>query len=461
MSRILVETWGSPWGNYCISDLNMLNNVSNLSWNEVEYRLGRDRIKARTTVVPLIRKFKFDKVIILVNDTVACGDQEDYALLVDDVKRKYESFIRRHVLSEVNYEWNKISVEVIPSGGRFYNKQVFSEFVINGSDIYVSVLEVLAKHFSGIGKNVKSVEIFVDTTHGINVLPVVTYSIVKELADILAYFHEKVIVREYNSTPVVRNIRNAVINLIDEYKAKPNVQVKLSQSNKLVTANTKDISGLMSNINADINSACGVNLQELKIFISGIMNGLPLIMYMFFPDVDRLKGCIEHVKRVYENNTKIISSRQKLKVIHQLKYDNNYRLLIESFLIASQLKDLGISKKDEVTIQDIKKIRKIFAKNKRIDAIMSRDITELEELGNNASKRRWESLGDIKQRYLGEEVKYETDLRKRKTDLRTFLAHSGLTYDLVQMRKRKYAIFVRYAPDKKNDVGKFSIGCLG
>jgi len=208
--NLLIAPWGSPWRDPCIPE-------GDLRWDEVTYVLGNEQVKSRTTLPLLLKTFRPEATLILVCDTVACYSdlqgEVSYPSMVKAVKRKYEGFIDTVLKDAGLTEFkDRITISVIPCFGNFIN----GEFQTQPADTRLWIFYELLKFLLENTDNEEEVTIALDLTHGINYLPILTYTSLKELLHHLA-FGNKIALYVYNSDPFSKGITNRLhVNLIEE-----------------------------------------------------------------------------------------------------------------------------------------------------------------------------------------------------------------------------------------------------
>jgi len=236
--KILVAPWGNPF-----------------EWKEAVYHFNGKEFRAKTTLLPMMEVLKPDKVILIIPETLSCVSerslenlkkyaQEESVLLDHHVEalkgdpRRYgeilanlQELIRSFCRSEVGVEDNRLDVMIAPNIGRYRCPSLEARWEIpKDSDIvsiyssYVLQSVVNTVNFM-IRGDVRMVTMILDTTHGINFMPLAAYDAVLPAARAISAAHRiEVVFRQYNSTPFPIGVKDPSMDiyLVKEERLFPN-----------------------------------------------------------------------------------------------------------------------------------------------------------------------------------------------------------------------------------------------
>jgi CRISPR-associated protein Csx1 len=206
--RLLIAVWGSPW--YIFKSVEA---KSRYSWVPVSYiyrGVSDSSKKWRTTIPLLLEVLKPTKTLIFVPESVVYEPINDY----EELKKYIHGIYREFLEKECGIPLNRgIDINVLPSVGRYKNKITNHEYLrveIHGSPLnyaYMLALNIaqvietlLVEHFESFDK---TLEVYLDISHGMNFMPVIARVTLQELLNIIATFiNTKLIV--LNSEPVPR-----------------------------------------------------------------------------------------------------------------------------------------------------------------------------------------------------------------------------------------------------------------
>lgn len=443
MKSLLVTTWGNPWIP---------------GWKEVEYSLNNYTMKSKSSLPLLLHKIEKSgktpsKILIIVLDTVADHPTPTYGELLESVKNKFLTFIREDLHLDTKY----IEVIVAPGVGRFHicrsDKYQVSEFLGELSDFYIYVLMKLANEISP-----DELELHLDLTHGINYMPVLVYRAIKEILGILA-ISNNVRLKVYNAEPFIGDVNTSLrIHVVEDTSIAPapcNEAISLNM-NFLKPSRLPQLE-LSPSDQRKINEEMKRSLRELEIrklnaFLGAVLNGLPLMVYTFYPEYQKLEMCLSSIEDIYNTQVKISTTENGFRVIRRLRFGSDLAVLVKCYFTA---KVLGLESKSEVSIKELHTLReRFFSRNNKINATISYDLTYIEEIVSQMDVSRrdqltsWISLSKV----CGEG---EPDISKFND--RNFLAHSGfernVTYiklknDLRSEYDLRESIMLKYCNEK-------------
>jgi len=446
--KILISTWGSPW-KYPESDPKKFEDSR---WKKVSYKVQVEPASgktytSRTTTIPLIEELKPNLVLILGTDTVVAPSEgsENYEELLKAAKKKYRVFL------EANYEiagfapgidlQKNVQIAIIPFPGEFQlgspsnsaKRSLRSE--VDPSDMRAFLLwEITKAIYTAIGEASKTstdkkITIAVDTSHGFNVVPALAYSIVRELADALSLFYD-VDVQEFNSAPVEgdlpsNGLKEIPIMRVDSYKGKQFSGLSFDKPDAVISSEgLRGIKiGSESQPDAQIlNPLCQISRDDLLAFVAGVAYAFPLVIYRFFPDHHALFECGEAITKKWISDSKVTTTGSEVTLGHPYRLQEDFKLLAYSMLISRILSGINLQKKDRISKSDVELLREnVYKANPLWDYVLSSTERDL----------------------------FDT---RSEPDIRNFIAHSGLTWKLIQITSEGKENYVGYLPGKEDYV---------
>jgi len=405
--RICIATWGNPQ-----------------NWEDVNYVLDEDSDYGKTSLKLLQRKIEPDMTVLIGLDTLARRGSS-----YEEVRESAEG-IYRNYLEKFGLTVDKIIIA--PGVGEFKEKvdgiDINKIFIGEMSDFYSYILHELEEILP-----IEDLEVHLDLTHGINFMPVLTYRAVMELVEIIP---KKVKLFVYNSDPFSKGVGRLRINRVEssEIPWRPNF-IKLSNSMELLRPIDLNESEKEKLFKYELKEYKGAKkgIKELNAFIGSIVNGLPLALFTFYPEIELLDRCIEETMKIYNNYVEVSDEKMGIRVKRRLSFGRDFPSLIKLRLIARALRELGVERKSEVELAELNELReKLFQRNERMNAMISYDLNEIEEKVGQAAD--WRKLKE----FLGYKGNY---------DHRNFLAHSGLERNAVEVKRENDKILLKYCED--------------
>jgi len=412
--KILIAPWGDPAG-----------------WQETTYALDDKKLKSKSSLKLLKQITNPDYSIILASDTLALEGQ-NYNEVKRSALEKVEKFLKENNIEDIN-------VLILPGVGKFQDritkKEVF--FKGNPTNYYYSLLFQLSNFFiKNLNlKEYNAIKVYLDITHGVNYMTVMTYRALQEILSILSMFL-KVRLTVYNTDPAMPfSLSNEVkINKIENSKIFPIPIRNKAKKKDLVSFNEKYKEDIFSLRNSEI------NLEEINAFIGSIFNGLPLAVYTFFPNIDLLKNMVEKSYELLEKATSV-KNDVLLEVERELDLNEDFKIftmvLLVSFLMKK--KELIKERKKEISFEELKFLKdNLFKFDNRLKNFLDNEIGyNLEKKispfrENSKLSSEWKQLSDL----LGQ--KQET------INARNFLAHGGFEYNAVLVKEENEKILFKY-----------------
>lgn len=417
MRSILVATWGKPW-----------RTGGEFSWKKVEYRLKETSKTSRSSLPTLVEHLKPEKIVIVVLDTVAEKVCSDYQELCRMIEERYRDFIQKEleILEEVR-------VIVAPGVGSFEVK-----FKGEMTDFYHYVFFELSRELIGLEKQC---EVHLDITHGLNFAPVLLRKALEQVLGILAYT-KNIKFYIYNAEPFIpekSEKSSLTIHCIEDGGVYPSlVPRRVGEKGEARLLAVREEHKKDTEFCKKVSKAAKVsNHKELNAFLSGVVNGLPLCLYTFCPDSQRLEEELSSAVKQWRKNVEIRSKEVERKVSFTPDFTN----CVELWLAA---KSFNIERKEAVVLEELEeKMRKIFEYEGSKEALISHELTEIKEKAEAKKKElnEWKLLGTL---FSGEQI-------SPSFDRRNFLAHAGLEYNVTELRYLE-KLELRYKEDQREEI---------
>ncbi len=466
--RILVFPWGSPWK--ISRDRTTLTNT----WGEVKYKFmdlkEGDYIKEARTTLPLFmerfcREDKIKcKIIVIVLDTVYAYFAKEkkppikYNELKSILRSKYLGFIEENLSEDKKLLWKSYgTIIVAPGVGTFsvLDKE-YKVLVVEGhaSDYYNYVLYKLVTEILQILKKCKeeiyekegrtshlNIEIILDITHGVNFMPTLTYSILRDISEILSLGGHSVTFMVYNSEPVTRasddkNKETAEIgiHLIEQYnpKFRPGLIRRVSKNTLYEECSKKIIDKLFKT--SEISNK---DIKKINGFLMALRNSLLLPLKLTAFDPEKLKTLLEETVKKFIESIEIKCDPPEISTRRKLTFGEGFSSWVLTYLIrnmieVSQDKELSLKEMDQILEKYFKGWNPAYFIGKveveKLKAMMTKDEEWLRDL--REEKRMDERKGE---KWITLKELEEKSMYKKSKRLRNFVAHGGLLKDCVEV----------------------------
>lgn len=408
-TKILVAIWG---------------NFS--AWKDANYRYKNKIYTSSTTLPLLLDTIKPNYTYIILADTLM--DKYDNIFTYQEglarIKNEAGAFIKEKIRSyHTKLKEDNINILILPAVGTFSR----SRFVGNPNNFYAlvyfelarNILRNLGSKLAFISENNKPcLELYLDITHGLNFMTMITYRAVKDILQIIAYFcNVRLIV--LNSDPLVGsgNI-DLNINEIEKINVIPAFNFYRYSDTMLLIPSPSGHEGV---------NALTKRMDRLYAFCSAFLHGLPVYMYYFYekPKEDE----IENIVKLFYDHIEV-NVNGTFEVIQGLNFGESFISLLQGFLLLNLLmvnaKDDGVVKMD-----DIERIKGIFKHSRTILQRLERE------------------LGKIKRVRIGSEFKdygfyAEANYSPNDNfDGRNFFAHCGFVHNLIELKREGNTIFIK------------------
>jgi len=411
-TKILVAIWG---------------NFS--AWKDANYRYKNKIYTSSTTLPLLLDTIKPNYTYIILADTLM--DKYDNIFTYQEglarIKNEAGAFIKEKIRSyPTKLKEDNINILILPAVGTFSR----SRFVGNPNNFYALVYFELARNIRNILRNLGSklafisennkpcLELYLDITHGLNFMTMMTYRAVKDILQIIAYFcNVRLIV--LNSDPLVGsgNI-DLNINEIEKINVIPAFNFYRYSDTMLLIPSPSGHEGV---------NALTKRMDRLYAFCSAFLHGLPVYMYYFYekPKEDE----IENIVKLFYDHIKV-NVNGTFEVIQRLNFGESFISLLQGFLLSNLLmvnaKDDGVVKMD-----DIERIKGIFKHSRTILQRLERELGKI---------KRVRIGSEFKDYGFYAEANYS---RNDNFDGRNFFAHCGFVHNLIELKREGNTIFIK------------------
>ena len=431
VEKILVAPWGNPW-----------KSSGGYRWSIVRYYFDRGKsMESRSSLPLLFDELEPSVALVIVLDTVAEGRVESYSELLNSVSQRYFDFLK-----ELGLEESKIKLLVAPGVGRFQNG-VFEGMM---RDFYAFVLYEIARRLP-VDQEIGELEIHLDLTHGMNFMPAMTYRAVRELAGILSQ-SVQVKLFVYNSEPYVRGTKELCIQLVEETSIPPS-PCRRSLSHQIRLLEPFDLKSEERRTLYENDLALRTELlksQQINAFLGSLVNGLPLVLFTFYPEINEIKKALDLAKDVFFWYVHLRFDDEKIMVRRRVGFGDDFCTLVKAYAAAMALR---LERKEEVNLSMLHEIReRFFSWHKRLNSAIGTDLHKIKETmeevikqGKKDEFREWKPLGEL--------IEEKGGFSKRN-----FLAHSGLERNVTEVKlidealELKEAILLRYKRDRLPDI---------
>lgn len=405
--KVLIAPWGNPGG-----------------WEEVAYEFEGRKVKSKTSLKILQDVIRPDKTFIIGLDTLA-EKGSNYRDVKENAKEKIDKYANK-------FEIENYNVLVAPGIGAFQN----GIFIGMALDYYYHILAKIS--FELLKFFDKKIEIYLDLTYGLNYSTILTYKAVKEILEVFSIFGE-IKFKAYNADPSLPTATAKLsVNDIEDRKTTPKPfdgKIEKGRPLKPIDLNTHERRKLFEK---DLGCVRELNASEISAFLGAMYNGLPLALFRFYPDKNKLERIISKVLETYDKYVRV-EYGEKLNVKREVRFGKDFKAYLFSYLTASLLEKIGLisSQKNEVELFEIKNLTSnLFKFDRRFEFKISDDIHRL--------KRDIEKKDDFDWTIYSEVLCEQT----RDLNPRHFLAHSGFERNSIELKKDARAVYTRYREEE-------------
>lgn len=447
--KVLVCTWGAPW-----------------DWRPARYILEQESgqhasVESVTTASLLVDYVKPDIVLIIVLDTLAARVLERLTTDYSEVIKNVEDSVKKFLLDNVRVLDREVKIIVAPGIGRFLCEKMPDfkmEFIGSMFDFYGIILYEVSRQIIEKISNKESVEIHLDLSHGINYMPALTYKAVRTIASILA-LSRNVRLCVYNSEPYPYKLKLAEppelrIHVIEAENVKPQLsaleRLRSTECIKALCSGVEDLrrsfAEYCKGLIVSLAESQRIHVSDLCVcLVNSLILGLPLLLVLSWKLLEESKpsqpeGLIEQAYSIWRKGIIVEKTDNYLRVVRRLTLTSVFIGHVYAWLVKKSIESVMRSIKIEdkpssnvafsVKLSDIDVMREqVFCRISEIhDVFISREIWELRNTIETASQK------DKFMPYINLVLS-----RKHvgKFDIRNFIAHSGLLYQVVAVCPRE------------------------
>jgi CRISPR-associated protein Csx1 len=263
--KVVIAPWGNPFG-----------------WNRAKYSYEGKQTEANTTLDVWLEHLKPDKVCLIVPDTVIDKkyiNKDYFERFANEGYCFYKSMVKNSVYSFLT-DKNKVrnySPEIV----KFYinyNTGTYEhlKFEREAADYYLNLYWIFYKFFIKdlqILDKIKNhqqltLEVYLDTTHGVNFMPALTLEALQKFLKALSAAPIKIHLKVFNAEPVTPFSSNEVSELLliyEETFEKLFTEITFTSEQKKEWVET----------NYD-------KYKNVLLFLTGVIKGYPLLVYNHF-----------------------------------------------------------------------------------------------------------------------------------------------------------------------------------
>lgn len=416
--KILFEVWG----NY-------------KNWQKVSYRYNQTELESKTTLPLLLNETCPQRCFIIVSDTLIENiiDNNSNILSYEEYIKKIEKDVKNFIetVEVCENDIEKCEILVLPGVGTF-NKTNFIGNPLNfHSALYYKLVNIIINIITE-NKSDNQFEIYLDITHGINYMTMMTYRVIKEISQILAFFYKMKLV-VLNSDPKIgsENVK-LVINKIEDSNIIPRLDFYsfndtyiLRPSKNLLDEEKKKFGQDCPKINKEV-------FDKIFSFVGSFLDALPLYTYSFYFN-DELKFLDEAYEFFYKS-IKIENQYNKMIINHCANFTGIFISIMQYKFLKLLLKEnYVIENKDEVSLNELISLQNIFDFSRTLKQRLAKEIKKIQDIKNKLNSD-YKDYGS----YVLENYKDDNNF-----DERNFFAHCGFGYNILQLKKENDEIILK------------------
>lgn len=446
INKVYITVWGNPY-----------------AWKSVNYKYGGQTCNSTTTLKIVDQVDNPSKIIIIAldsvieagqvvdpkNDEISCKNYEEIQNLAYE---KISNYIKQKINEDI---MKKTEICVSFSIGEFKKIKIDG----HSTDFYFDIFVKLSKLLTNIllenpTENIEKqeIEIIIDISHGINFMPVIAYSVTRIILNILCFLFNKIKLKVINSDPFIIPDENTYLNIntIEETTISPRIYVYkdkviskcLYLSNFLNPEQKKNLGEQISALFKEKSEL----YMRILLFIFAFYNKLPLHTIHYLPKMEDVQNLIDIIVQKHLESIEITTNENGKKVIkRQLYFGPIVENLSKALILTKILKYLNIEPKDEISIDEIKKIndkllKKFNIEKNRIDI----EIYKIEKYKDHITSDYQTYMQIIKNGEITESNK--------SVDKRNFFAHAGFEYNSIKLKKFNDKIFIKINEDLREKI---------
>ncbi len=483
--KLLIAPWGNPreWNpaKYVIRNKEYLSKTSTLPLLE-HVKPNALVVIALDTLAPLV--FGSQPKDIKSYLDIVHGVEEEIRRRLDNFINEFVEDSRRNEISIDEEAIRRVDKRIViaPGAGTFYPRKdgeyANYPYRFEGPmiDFYNIVLYELSRIMLGYLTPESTVQLHLDLTHGINYMPTLTYRAVAHITSILALTHTTEL-HVYNAEPYPpgwRRIKSQelprlFIHLVERRDVAPEVPIEWPEDpNEWGPGRSLDTDD--QNLKAEINKILGekyklimlecderVSLSALCFdFTLAVRDGIPLLLVYTWNALSRgergqlLYNMIREIYDLWLKNIRVDSNALGVSIVRKVRFTKTFTTYVSVWFMHNVLSNIMSLEDVKFTecSEDIAFLVKLRYLDKLYEDLYSR-------LGLELSAVVWREISNVKRdvkdyvdKKPGEvcKTKLYSEIAKElgkqeklspEFDLRNFIAHSGLLYNIVGIHLSK------------------------
>ena len=482
---IIVAPWGNPF-----------------TWAEVTYNLrgqgaggSTQSVKARTSLACLVRALNPKAVNLIIPETLLCPgnkqrkefeeyakkpledileviDNDDYGNALKILKSAIERFYEEHVLAKARGPTPYITLAPTIGEYRCGNRSYMWEIISKVDPISAYAAYALTSIVSTVVKLNPKDEIILalDTTHGLNYMPLAAYRATMAAARILsAGLNINVRFRQYNSAPYTRGVEKLDIFTVKEETITPNKAIQRLVYSYLAREPGKArpflrAARLSSELNRQLNMLQErlKDLKELHEKVYSLASAIHFSMPLAFlqlglmnrgTDIKKLINELDRILGELLNYVEVATDekgRVRIRHIAVPRYDD-----IKSFLAATSISSyathaLDVEKPPINSREGLVEASLILLENVTNKWLKGPLLKVVEhEISTFRKAYQGEEVGgkiirELIEKAIAREGEWVSLEDKCEEQVRIYVAHAGLVSNSIEIKVQKDQLHVRY-----------------
>jgi CRISPR-associated protein Csx1 len=423
---LAVTTWGNPRGWW----------YSRYVYEELGQKFDKYGFSTLNLLMEVERP---DIVLLLALDTLSSLKERVY----NSIKKEVEDYIRSYLCVE-----NKIAIEILP-GILSSKKEAFK------ADLGDYELLALNKIFhEGLKLGGNKLRIALDITHGVNYMPVLTYSAALEAASMLAVtISREVDLRIYQADPVYleEELRRELSRQKDD-PCKPNgraeppeLRYNLLRRRKVSPWElTRYLSYSENNASKLLTDPRDCSIKDSEILYKKVLPLLGAFRIGALPelcilakslDPSFLRNIINEALQCW-NSKRVVKEGNVLELVSNTRLSEGFRALLHALaLVTGVMRNLesesacSEARECTTTLEEIKKLRRLLNGSKVIETLVNREISKLEHIKQKICPDDWTLYSEYKSN--GGDISRSGNGKFT----RDFIAHAGFHNEVLLLRK--------------------------
>lgn len=413
-------------------------------YKEVTYVLNGRKKKSRTSLSLLKELKRPDRIILIVTDTLS-KNGKSYEEMREEIESRILAFVKECGIPD-NPE-----IIMAPGVGKFSEKTSNGRiFQRNFKGRMLDYYSFLLYKFSSIfctSDSDSELSIYLDLSHGINFMPVLTYRAVRDIGRIFA-INKKVTLEVYNSDPItwhpsledefqINKVEESRLEFsIEKYSGDTGKFLLLKEVERNEKIDSKEKKALCKKKDYPHKKA-----KDLLAFLGAVTNGLILPIFIFYPDVEELKRTLNETIELWVNSISFNHNNEYFICERKVAFTEFFNAFIKVLVFAYCLNK---ERKSEIELREVKGLyEEIFQHMEIIKHAIEKELHKLEKIQEEIQKNKneidkWTLLVNVKLKDANSSGK------EYQIDKRNFFAHAGFEENAVELKTKNGALLLRY-----------------